>query len=81
MALRFRPDRIRQLREGLGLTRAEFARRIQVSRQMVAFYEEQGATPGTDVLMRLIDLTGAKMESFFVNDADSPSVRGRRVTS
>jgi transcriptional regulator with XRE-family HTH domain len=74
LALRFRPERIRELREGLGLTRAEFARRIQVSRQMIAFYEDAGYTPGTGVLMRLIDLTGAKMESFFVNESDRPSV-------
>jgi len=78
MALRFRPERIRELREGLGLTRAEFARRIQVSRQMISFYEDSGYTPGTRVLMRLIDLTGAKMESFFVNESDSPSVRSSR---
>jgi len=72
--LKFNVARIQQLREALGLTRAEFARRVGVSRQMIAFYEDEGYVPGTDILIRIVDLTGAKLESFFVDETDRQSV-------
>ena len=68
MPLRFRPERIQELRLALGLNRAEFARRLGISRQMVAFYEDGRYVPGTEVLMTLVSLTGAKLDSFFVDD-------------
>jgi transcriptional regulator with XRE-family HTH domain len=73
MALQYRSSRIRQLREALGLSRAEFARRVRVSRQMVAFYEA-GQVPGTAILTRICDVTGAKLETFFVHEKDRRSV-------
>ena len=73
MPLKYQPGRIQQLREALGLTRAEFARRVKVSRQMVSMYEEQGYVPGTEILTRICDVTGAKLESFFAEETDRPS--------
>jgi putative transcriptional regulator len=72
--MRFQSDRVREIREALGLTRAEFARRLGVSRQMVAFYEEGRYVPGTEVLMTLVSMTGAKIDSFFVDESDGQSV-------
>jgi putative transcriptional regulator len=73
--MRFKPDRVTEIRTALGLTRAEFARRLGVSRQMVAFYEEGRYVPGTEVLMTLVSMTGAKIDSFFADDTDGQSVR------
>lgn len=73
MGMRFRSERMQELREALGLNRAEFARRLGVSRQMIAFYEEGRHVPGTEVLMTLVSLTGAKLESFFVESQDRQS--------
>jgi transcriptional regulator with XRE-family HTH domain len=78
MALQYRPERIRELRIALGLNQAEFARRIRVSRQMVAFYEAGTHIPGTTILLRVVALTGAKLDSFFDNQPDSPSARASR---
>jgi transcriptional regulator with XRE-family HTH domain len=72
--LRFQTHRLQELRHGLGWTRAEFARRIGVSRQMIAFYEDDGYVPGTAVLARIVSVTGAKMESFFADEDDRQSV-------
>ena len=71
--LRFQSHRLQELREGLGWTRAEFARRIGVSRQMIAFYETGGQVPGTKVFARIVSVTGAKMDSFFAEDPDGQS--------
>lgn len=76
MKLRFRPERVTEIRVALGLSRAEFARRLGVSRQMIAFYEEGRHTPGGEVLMTLVSLTGAKFESFFAAEPDRQSVDG-----
>ena len=76
--LRFRPDRLREIRTVLGLSRAEFARRLGVTRQMIAFYEEGTYVPGTEVLMQLLAVTGAKMESFFREESARPSGSSRR---
>jgi len=78
--MRFQSDRVREIREALGLTRAEFARRLGVTRQMVAFYEEGRYVPGTEVLMTLVSMTGAKIESFFADDHDRHSV-GKKATA
>jgi transcriptional regulator with XRE-family HTH domain len=75
MALKYQPGRIQQLREALGLTRAEFARQVRVSRQMIANYEDEGYVPGTEILTRICDVTGAKLASFFADESDGPSVR------
>ena len=74
MALKYQPGRIQQLREALGLSRAEFARRVRVSRQMIGMYEMEGYVPGTEILTRICDVTGAKLESFFAEEPDRPSV-------
>lgn len=75
MVMRFRTERVQEIRTALALTRAEFARRLGVTRQMVAFYEDGKYVPGTEVLMQLCSMTGAKMESFFVESTDRQSVR------
>lgn len=72
MALRFRPERITEIRTTLGLSQAAFARRLAVSRQIVSRWELGQYTPSTDMLLRLATVTGAKMESFF---ADEPAER------
>jgi transcriptional regulator with XRE-family HTH domain len=78
MAIRFRPDRVSELRKALGLSQAEFARRIQVSRQIVSHWEAGKYVPSSEVLMRMVSITGAKIESFFAEEPHAQFVRSRR---
>lgn len=55
--LAFTPERVRELREHMGLTGAEFAKRVGVSGAAVSLWES-GARKPTDVavLQRLLEL-------------------------
>lgn len=75
MAPSFRHARIAEIRKALGLTQAEFARRVGVSRQLVSFWEQGKNVPGAEILMRIVRVTGAKIDSFFAESAHTQSVR------
>jgi transcriptional regulator with XRE-family HTH domain len=64
--LTFNPDQIRALREGLGLSQAEMADRINVTKQAVSSWELGDSVPSIDNLLRFVNVTGAKLDSFFV---------------
>jgi putative molybdopterin biosynthesis protein len=76
--LHFRSERIGEIRRALGITRAEFARRIGVTRQMISCYEDGIHIPGTSVLMRLSSITGAPIETFF--ETRPSGLSGRKGT-
>jgi Zn-dependent peptidase ImmA (M78 family)/transcriptional regulator with XRE-family HTH domain len=60
-------DRIKQRRVALGLSLEELAERTgnYVSRQVIHKYEQGNSMPGSDVLLRLADALGVKVEFFF----------------
>jgi transcriptional regulator with XRE-family HTH domain len=61
----FKADQLRALREGLGFSQSEFAERLGVSRQAVNSWEAQETEPSIQNLLKIVNLTGAKLESFF----------------
>ena len=63
--LLFRPDQIKELREGLGLTQQEFADRIGVAKQSVSSWETGTSEPSISSLLRIVNTCGAKLLSFF----------------
>lgn len=63
--LAFNAEQIRSLREGLGLSQQEFAERIGVSKQAVSQWEAGVTAPSIENLLRVVNVTGAKLESFF----------------
>lgn len=67
-ALRFDATRIRELRKGLGLTVEEFAGRINVSKQAVSAWENGDYEPTISSLLKIVNITDAKLSSFFVPD-------------
>ncbi len=46
-------EKLRQLRTDAGITQAELAKRLNVSKSVVSYYELQERTPSPDVLIRL----------------------------
>jgi transcriptional regulator with XRE-family HTH domain len=64
--LGFRHEQIRRLREGLGLTQQEFADRIGVTKQAISAWEIGRSEPSMAKFLRLVNLTGARIESFFL---------------
>jgi transcriptional regulator with XRE-family HTH domain len=72
LTLTFQPDRFRALRDALGLSRAELATRLGVTRQLIWMYETGRHTPSAPVLLRLGQLTGARLESFYVARRPKP---------
>lgn len=73
-ARRFDHERIRQLREGLGWTVEELADRLGVARQTVWSWEAGTYQPQLDKLLLIVNVTGAKLDSFFVDEDDRQSV-------
>jgi len=65
LTLTFRYSRIRTLRQALGLSRAELADRLDVTRQLVWAWEQGQHVPSAVALMRFSQMTGCKIESFF----------------
>lgn len=74
----FRPDQIKELREGLGLTQQEFADRIGVAKQSVSSWENGVAEPSITSLLRIVNTCGAKLGSFFAADAPAEAAAGDR---
>jgi len=62
----FRAGQIRDLREGLGLSQQEFADRIGVTKQSVSSWETGTSEPSIENLLKIVNVTGAKLDSFFV---------------
>jgi transcriptional regulator with XRE-family HTH domain len=46
-------ERLTQIRQGRGLTQAELARAVGVSRRVIAYYEQEGAQPPGAMLVEL----------------------------
>lgn len=64
--LAFNGDQIRALREGLGWTQQEMAERLNITKQSVSSWETGETSPSIENLCRIINATGAKLDSFFV---------------
>lgn len=77
--IRFVPERLKALREGLGLTQEEFADRVGSTKQAVSSWEQGSYSPSLGSLMQIVNATGAKLDSFFgpANETDK-SVGTRR---
>jgi Zn-dependent peptidase ImmA (M78 family)/DNA-binding XRE family transcriptional regulator len=56
-SVRIVPERIREAREGAGLTAESFAERLDVTRQAVGQYESGKITPSPEVMSRIIAVT------------------------
>lgn len=61
----FKTSQIRGLREGLGLSQEEFAKRIGMTKQAVSSWESGLVKPSVDTLAKIASEFGAKIESFF----------------
>lgn len=48
--------RLRQLRTDAGMTQTELARRLNITKSVVSYYELQERTPSPDVLIQLADI-------------------------
>lgn len=65
----FDHTRIKELRVGLGLSLREFGVRVGTSGQAVQNWEAGTTQPNLDSLIRIVNVTGAKLESFFKDAA------------
>lgn len=63
--IEFKPEQIQALREGLGLSQAEFGERLDVTRQAVSLWETGTSRPSVETLLKIVNLWGAKLDSFF----------------
>lgn len=64
----FKTTQIRGLREGLGLSQDEFAKRIGMTKQAVSSWESGQVKPSVDTLAKIASEFGAKIESFFATE-------------
>jgi transcriptional regulator with XRE-family HTH domain len=78
MPTTFQPQRIVEIRRVLGLSRAEFARKLNVTRQLVWAWERGRHVPTLEILARLADMTGAKLDSFLGSAAAARPTQTRR---
>ncbi len=46
-------DRLKSLRTGAGMSQTELARRLNITKSVVSYYERQERTPSPDVLVKL----------------------------
>jgi transcriptional regulator with XRE-family HTH domain len=51
-------DRIRQVRRAKGLTQADLAERVGISRRAAVYYEAEGGSPSADLLARYAQALG-----------------------
>lgn len=65
-AITYQPSRIQALREGLGLTREEFAARLGVTRQAVAKWETGQAKPTVTTIEKIANEFGVKIDTFWM---------------
>ena len=64
--MRFDNSKIRQLRESLGLTQAEFGRPMGMKAQYVQYLEDGPTKPTIRTLERIMDIYSVPQEYFFV---------------
>ncbi len=57
-------ERIREVREKLGLTQEEFADQLGIARASLALYESEKRMPKVDILARLVEVTGVSPDFF-----------------
>ena len=55
-------DRIRRLRRAKGLTQADLAQRVGISRRAAVYYEAEGGSPSTDLLARYAQALGVSTD-------------------
>lgn len=58
-------NRIRELREGLGMTQAELAQRVDVARQTIIAIEKSRYDPSLSLAFHVADALGAPIEEVF----------------
>lgn len=66
--LTFQPSRLGELRRALGYTVRDFAERLTVSQAAVSAWENGDYEPTLSSLLKIVNVTGAKVESFFTDD-------------
>ncbi|HEJ7174528.1 TPA: XRE family transcriptional regulator [Serratia marcescens] len=71
----FNPLRLTEAREAKGLTMAELARVLDISRQAISSFEKGLKTPSHETLMALTRVLGFP-ERFFVSERISPEIDG-----
>lgn len=59
------PNRVRELREALGLSQIELAAAVRLTRQSIGAIEAGRATPAVDVAIRLARALGRRVEELF----------------
>jgi transcriptional regulator with XRE-family HTH domain len=67
---RFSPSRLRQLRLAAGMTRTEIAYAASRAEQSVWLWEAGRTTPPTDVLERIAQALGCRIDDLFEVDGD-----------
>lgn len=78
MSLRFAPEQLKALREGLGLTQQELADRVGVTKQAISGWESGIFAPTLESLLRVVNVTDAKFAAFFTTDASTDKSVVRR---
>ncbi|HEI6963670.1 XRE family transcriptional regulator [Yersinia rochesterensis] len=71
----FNPQRLAEAREAKGLTMAELARVLDISRQAISSFEKGIKAPSHETLMTLSKVLGFP-ERFFVSSHSSPEIKG-----
>jgi len=62
------PNRIAELREQAGLSRADLADRVDVNPQTIGYLERGEYNPSLALAFRLADVFGVTIEAVFVRD-------------
>lgn len=74
----FNPRRLEEAREAKGLTMAELARVLNISRQAISSFEKGLKSPSADTLSAIAKVLGFP-ERFFLASSASPSLEGRFI--
>lgn len=61
---------IKGLREKYGYTQDKLAEYLEIKREMISFYENEGREIPLEVLEKLSDLFGVELDVFFVDNVD-----------
>lgn len=69
------PERLTEAREAKGLTMADLARLLEISRQAISAFEKGLKSPSHDTLNQISRVLGFP-ESFFVAPQSSPNIKG-----
>ena len=56
------PNRIRAVREKIGLSQEQFAKALGLVRATIGYYETGGRKPDIDILNKIVDITGCSVE-------------------